>query len=380
MELDVARETVRLLEAGEPVTLVTTLAARGSSPRHAGAWMLVRADGSILGTVGGGPLEARAIELARETLSSQQARLLEFVLTDADATGLGMICGGEGVLLIEPVGPERPATARELFSAVATLLGSGGTGWLVTEVAPAARAGDDAATGDIPGPAPGGGRSAGAGPAAPVGGSPVTVRRCLVESSRAITGDLALPPETAEALVHSGTLGGLTAADRPGYYVQPVGAPGTVYIFGAGHCGRSLAPLVSLVGFRTVVVDDRADFADPRHFPEADAIVVPESFTGAFDELGIDRRSYLVIMTRGHVFDRIVLEQALRTDACYIGMIGSKRKIAGIFAALRERGFTDADLARVHAPIGLEIGAETPEEIAVSIAAQIVQIRRGLSP
>ncbi len=373
MELDIARETVRLLEAKVPFSLVATLATRGSSPRHAGAWMLVREDGSFRGTVGGGPLEARAIELARETLSSQQARLLEFVLTDADAAGLGMICGGEGVLLIEPVDPGRAPAARDLFAAVVALLETGGTGWLVTEVTPAARAGGESAAG---GAAAGGAAGeAAAGEAA----ESVAVRRCLVDESGRITGDLVLPAGALEALRRSGTLDGLTGPDRPGFYVQPVGVPGTAYVFGAGHCGRSLVPLLGMVGFRTVVVDDRPDFAHARHFPDADEIVVPASFEGSLAGMGIDRRSYIIIMTRGHVLDRIVLEQALRTDACYIGMIGSKKKIAGIFAALRERGFTDADLARVHAPIGLEIGAETPEEIAVSIAAQVVQIRRGLS-
>jgi xanthine dehydrogenase accessory factor len=127
-----------------------------------------------------------------------------------------------------------------------------------------------------------------------------------------------------------------------------------------------------------VIVDDRADFANTDRFPDADSIVVPASFDGALEGLPVDEQSYLVIMTRGHLFDRVVLAQALRTRAGYIGMIGSRKKIAGTFGALREAGFADEDLSRVHAPIGVDIGAETPEEIAVSIAAEIIRIRRGI--
>ncbi len=133
--------------------------------------------------------------------------------------------------------------------------------------------------------------------------------------------------------------------------------------------------MLSLVDFFTVVVDDRADFANRERFPSADRIVVPDSFAGAFGDLSVDEDSYIVIMTRGHLHDRTVLEQALRTRAGYVGMIGSKKKVAETFRALQEEGFSPDDLARVHAPIGLSIGAETPEEIAMSIAAQLIQVR-----
>ena len=102
-----------------------------------------------------------------------------------------------------------------------------------------------------------------------------------------------------------GALDGHTAGDRPGIYVQPVGVPGTAYVFGAGHCGKSLVPLLSMVGFRTVIVDDRADFANAERFPDADPVAVPDSFEDALEGLSIDKQSYLVIMTRGHVFDRV---------------------------------------------------------------------------
>lgn len=345
MDLATIKAALALAEAGESFVQVSALETTGSSPRHAGASMIVRVDGSTVGTVGGGPLEARAVETALEALRTRASRLMHFELTNADAAGLGMICGGRGILLIEYVDPAS-ASKRGLYRALLDLLTAGGTGWLVTGVSSEVDGG-------------------------------LAVRSCLVDSTGKATGDPVCPAETLRGLaLAGGALDGHTAGDRPGIYVQPVGAAGTAYIFGAGHCGLSLAPLLSMVGFRTVVVDDRAALADPERFPTADRILVPDSFDGALEGLPVDRQSYLVIMTRGHAHDRAVLEQALRTEAGYIGMIGSTKKISGIFQALRERGFSEADLARVHAPIGLAIGAETPEEIAVSIAAEMIQVRR----
>ncbi len=349
MDLAVTKAALALLEAGERFALVSTLETTGSSPRHSGAAMLVRTDGSILGTVGGGALEARAIRSAHEALDARASRLMDYELTNADSAGLGMICGGRGVLLIEHVDPAAGAK-QELYATLLDLLRAGGTGWLVTSVSAAA-------------------------------GDEVTVERCLVGSAGAVTGKPVCSFEALQGLARmGGALDGHTAGDRPGIYVQPVGVPGTAYVFGAGHCGKSLVPLLSMVGFRTVIVDDRADFANDDRFPDADSVVVPDSFEDALDGLPIDKQSYLVVMTRGHVFDRAVLAQALRTEAGYIGMIGSKKKIAETFQALREKGFTDEDLGRVFAPIGISIGAETPEEIAVSIAGEIVQVRRSRTP
>ncbi len=123
------------------------------------------------------------------------------------------------------------------------------------------------------------------------------------------------------------------------------------------------------------IVDDRADFANPQRFPTADRIVVPESFAEALDTLPLDEDSYIVIITRGHVYDKNVLRQALKTRAAYIGMMGSKKKVADVSNALQAEGISAQTLAGVHMPIGLSIGAETPEEIAISIAAELIQVR-----
>jgi xanthine dehydrogenase accessory factor len=133
--------------------------------------------------------------------------------------------------------------------------------------------------------------------------------------------------------------------------------------------------MAALAGFRVVVIDDRAEFANSDRFPDASEIIVPNDFTNALEGLDIDADSYLVIMTRGHRYDRVILEQALRTKAGYVGMMGSLRKRAITYAEMEKRGFTKERLAQVHCPIGLPIKAETPEEIAVSIAAELIRHR-----
>ena len=366
MDLFIARAAVALHEAGEPFVLVSTLETAGSSPRHSGAAMIVKTDGSIAGTVGGGALEARAIRVGLEALEAQASRLMDYELTNADSAKLGMICGGRGRLLVEYLGPAGsgaadggpaaggPAAAESgslaPLAALRDLLEAGGSGWLVTGLTVGAETGTKV--------------------------NEATARRCLVGADGSVAGDAPLPIEDLRALAKmGGALGGLTAGDRPDVYVQAVGVPGTAFVFGAGHCGKSLVPVLGMVGFRTVIVDDRADFANADRFPDADQIVVPDSLHGVVEMLPVDTQSYIVIVTRGHAFDRSVLAQSLRTPAAYIGMIGSRKKIAETYAALREEGFTDEDFARVHAPIGVDIGAETPEEIAVSIAAEIIRVR-----
>lgn len=325
MDVDLVRSALGFLEQGEDFAVATIIHSSGSSPRHGGASMLVRADGSIVGTVGGGALEAHAIREALDVLRTRAPRVVDYELTPQDSAGLGMICGGQGAVLIEPV-TSSDLQARDLWQTLARLHGEGGKGWLVTTV-----------TG-----------SAGQGWA---------VERSLAGSRDAVPAPT--PNRTAGPLIH----------------VHPIGMDGTAYVFGAGHCGEKLIPVLDIAGFRTVIIDDRADFASRRRFPAADQVVVLESLERGVDGLGIDTDSYVVIVTRGHLFDQAVLAQVLRTGACYIGMIGSRKKVATILEALRSQGFSESDIARVHAPIGLPIGGETPGEIAISIAAQLVQVR-----
>ena len=148
----------------------------------------------------------------------------------------------------------------------------------------------------------------------------------------------------------------------------------TVVLFGAGHVSQQVAPLCEKVGFRVMVLDDRVEYANPVRFTGETEIRVLDSFDD-WAGLPIDAGCYIVILTRGHIHDKTVLGLALRTSAGYIGMIGSRRKRDKIYQALQEEGFTQQDINRVYSPIGLDIGAETPEELAVSIVGELIQVR-----
>lgn len=157
-------------------------------------------------------------------------------------------------------------------------------------------------------------------------------------------------------------------------FIEPIAPSEKLYIFGAGHVGYSLSKMAVMADFHVSIVDDREEYANRERFSEAHKIIVAD-FKDAFQQLEIDDNTFIVILTRGHAFDEIVLEWACQTNAKYIGMIGSKRKIQNIFNNLRQKGISDERLSRVHAPIGLNIGSETPAEIAVSIMAEMIQVR-----
>jgi xanthine dehydrogenase accessory factor len=333
-----------LLENGEGFAWLTIIDNLGSSPRHIGSSMLVRADGTIAGTIGGGALEGAAIRAAAQVIETRESRLMEYNLTNNDSANLGMICGGTGVVLIDYMNPANEAV-KGYYAALLGLVESGRKGWAVIALPEKAAEG-------------------------------WTARNCLVGADGLVAGDPTCSVDDLLELVKKGgTYDRIIEGGSARTFVQPIGLQGAAYIFGAGHCGEKLAPVLSTVGFYTVVVDDRPEFANATRFPSADRIVVPESFEGVVEQLPIDEDSYVVIVTRGHMHDRTVLKQALATTAGYVGMIGSRKKIAETFRALTEDGVTPEDIARVHAPIGISIGAETPEEIAVSIAAEVIQIR-----
>jgi xanthine dehydrogenase accessory factor len=208
-------------------------------------------------------------------------------------------------------------------------------------------------------------------------GDGVATERFLVAGGRSAASLSAPGHSLPEDLLHAPSPSAPCLVERGSvrYFLEPLAPPITVYIFGGGHIASRLAPLCHLLGFRTVVVDDRADFASRERFPQASELVVAPSFDHALDDLPIGEDGYVVIVTRGHGGDEAILRQALRRRPGYIGMIGSLRKRALVFEQLAREGFTPEDLARVVCPVGLPIGAETPEEIAVSIAAQLVATR-----
>jgi xanthine dehydrogenase accessory factor len=254
--MDIYSEIVRLRRAGERCALATIVSARGSIPAYESAKLLIREDGSIVGTVGGGCVEAQVLTVAREVIETGRPKTLSFDLSGKALQDSGLICGGELEIFVEAVLP------------------------------------------------------------------------------------------------------------------QPV-----AIIFGAGHISKGLSKVASLAGFATIVVDDRASFANRERFPEAEEVHAAE-YEAVFPQLGVNESSYLIIVTRGHKDDLRVVRLAATSAARYIAMIGSKKKVIEVFRELEKEGVPAAALQRIHAPMGLDIGAVTPEEIAVSVVAEMIALRR----
>jgi xanthine dehydrogenase accessory factor len=346
--VQIFKSLLELLIKGERVVLTTILSRSGSAPRAVGTRMIVRRDGSILGTIGGGILEARVIQLAKNAFEHRGALVRDFVLSAEDAEQMGMICGGQLGVLIQHLDGGDPACVA-FYQQVTAALELGRPAWLITEIPEGETVTDGL----------------------------VQCLRCN-DGTRVFNGDpndLPIPSPAVESREPQVVTRG---ASR--FLVEPLCYEGVVFIFGAGHISQKLAPLTGLVGFRTVVIDDRSEFANRERFPTADDVVVLSTFDDVMAGLPIDANSYIVIVTRGHAHDKTLLGQALTTNAGYIGMIGSRRKRDAVYQDLEKEGFGAEDFAKVHSPIGLSIAAETPEEIAVSITAELIAVRAGANP
>ena len=252
--MELYEEIVRLKKERVPSALATIVQCIGSSPQKEGAKMLVRDDGTILGTLGGGCLETEVAQVAKMAIRDGSPRTIPFELTEKHG---GLVCGGKVLVYIEPVIPD---------------------------------------------------------------------------------------PD--------------------------------LIILGAGHVGKALSKLAGFAGFRVTVTDDRAEHANRETLPDADDVLVT-GFTDVFSHFMPGRNAYIVIATRGHNHDLEALRTALDTDARYIGLLGSRRKKALLFKKLEEEGYPKDSLSRIITPVGLDIGSVTPEEIAISIMAQIIETRRG---
>jgi len=356
---EILDETLQLLESGQDFALVKLAADRGSTPRAAGAEMLVRRDGSIAGTIGGGLLELTMMKAAREVLEERRSRVTGMGLTGTDVESEDkMICGGSAEILITYVPPGDPALLATC-RAVRAALGAPRRAWLFTIL-------------------PAGADDAGAGDAKATDAEGAAVEYCLLGDDDSVVGAQPCEPRALRTAVGKIAVHGSTRLpDGRSVLVEPLEPAATVVICGGGHVGQALAPVALNAGFRVVVIDDREEFADPQRFPGA--TVVLAAFAGALAHVGVAvaEHSYVVIVTRGHVHDIDVLQQALRTSARYVGLMASRGKRARIWSAMKEDGFGQDDLARVHSPIGLDIGAETPAELAVSIVAELIQVRAG---
>ncbi|MFC1884881.1 XdhC family aldehyde oxidoreductase maturation factor [Thermodesulfobacteriota bacterium] len=352
---EIYQAAVKLVREGHHIVLATIIFQQGPSPRGIGTKCLILEDGSLVGTIGGGALEAETVEESRRVLEKGLPSRLFFSLTGSDVAETDMLCGGEVEVFLEPITPETTENLS-VYKEAARTMGRGGAGMLVSLIDKEYLSrGKYGAMLFVDG-------------GAEVGS--------LSENGR-IEAELR---ERLEHLIESDRPGVVSVTDISGnlleIFVETFSSAPILYIFGGGHVSKQIVPLASKVGFETVVIDDRKEFADKKMFPEA-AKVQQFPFEGVMEKLKINDSSYLVIVTRGHIHDKIVLEQTLKTDACYIGMIGSKRKRQIIYEKLLEEGFSDSDLARVHSPIGLEIGADSPEEIGVSIVAELIKVRAG---
>jgi xanthine dehydrogenase accessory factor len=361
-------EAVRSLERDKPFALATVINVRGSTPREVGAKMIVREDGQF-GTIGGGCGEAEVFRKARLLLGENQgARLAEVDLTgDFDQQEIGS-CGGIMDVFIDLWSPTADlSTARKLADAAEQSRAAA----LLTLVDPGAG-------------------EATAGVKAVIESSDGSLPAQLSGlSSHGLSQLIERAADAVPALLEVGRDGSLRDVARmepsgsPRIFVDPITGAQRLIIAGAGHIAVPLATLGSLLGFHVTVIDDRTSFANQERFSAADKLIV-KPFKAAMESLRLDRHCYVISVTRGHSFDEEVVRAALQQQkrlalegaGCFIGMIGSRRRVRAMLTRLEEEGFDRRLLNEIHAPLGLDIGAETPEEIAIAIIAEIIRERR----
>ena len=343
--LDVLGALLREMNDG-PVIHCQVVETKGSTPQKAGARMLVFPDGRQVGTLGGGCVEAEVKQKAMRHLDDPEPRLHTFVLDHDYAWADGLICGGKMTILTEA------AVQRGYFMSLHNWRGGGFTEMIALDPE---RTG--LAVGDRLAVLEDGER-----------------RSKIQDSSRFCWPDSIAPPEPMATRPRPSVRAGVAYLPNPCQI--------TLVIVGAGHVGQAVGDLAHKAGFRIVVADDRAQYANEERFPTAGKIVA-DRFPVIWDTLRetIDEHSYVLVVTRGHGHDQEALANLVTTPAAYLGLIGSRRKIKMIFDALRESGIADEQLARVTAPVGLDIGSETVDEIAVSIVAELIALRnRGTTP
>ena len=345
-------EAGRLLAAGEPFVLATVVNTKGSTPQKPGAKLLVRADGTMFGTLGGGCVEADVLTEARIILEEQTdgaPQLRRFVLNEDIAARDGLVCGGTMEILIDP------------------LAGHGELAPLFDEILAAFEGRGDRALATLAEPGTSGGR-----PEA----------KLFIRDDGGMVGGLGAPDldeaavEAALDLMPKGRELWLTTESKAKIYVETFTRPATIVIVGGGHVGYAVYKLATFLGFATIIVDDREMFANAERFPDAEEIVVGD-FAEGVASLDLTPNSYVLVATRGHKYDDEALLAAARSNAGYVGLLGSKRKAAMIFRRLFEEG-VDADrIGEIRAPVGLDIGGRSPEEIAVSVMAEVLAVRHG---
>jgi xanthine dehydrogenase accessory factor len=335
--------------AGEDTVLATIVAEAGSSPRSAGAHMLVDKNGRVLGTIGGGTLEYKSIQFAQKLLEQQQSRRKTYRLHRNDEEELGMVCGGDVDIYFQFIeGGNEKIIA--LMKECTGRLEKDEDLWLFIDLT-----------------------------------SPTDWTMALY-CARDAGGEnnylkaMKLGGDDIKALARNkGVL--VKTGDRR-IYGEPINFAGRVFIFGGGHVAQALEPVLTTVGFRCVIFDNREEFVSRELFPSAYDLI-----TGDYDNVGekleISSRDYIVIVT--HAYDFTVLKQLIDRNCVYTGVIGSKTKAAALRQQLSQDGVSEEALNGINLPIGLKIKSETPEEIAISIAGEMILRRAekraaGLTP
>jgi xanthine dehydrogenase accessory factor len=332
MQIEALFKTIlEKINSGEDTVLATIVADTGSSPRSAGAHILVDKNGRVCGTIGGGTLEYKSIQLARSLLEQGQSRRKTYRLYRNDEEELGMLCGGNVDVFFQFIRGGDKKTASLVGECIARL-GKDEDLWLFIDLT-----------------------------------SPTDWTMALYSAGSLFPGEMKLGEDDIRDLARNREV--LVRKGDRRIYGEPVNFAGKVFIFGGGHVAQALAPVLHSVGFRYVVFDNREEFVSRELFPDALNLV-----TGDYDhveeKLTVDSRDYIVIVT--HAYDLAVLRQIIGKNCAYIGVIGSKTKAAALKQQLLQEGISGETLGKINTPIGLKIKSETPEEIAVSIAGVMI--------
>jgi len=346
----------QLLKEGETLAVTTIVSTLGSTPREVGAKMIVTASGEILGTIGGGCGEAEVRRRAVEAIRTRQPEMVKVELLDDIESNSPAVCGGVLDAFVDPWYKDADITLR-LAEELDEISKAGNAAVLASVLA------SDGFDGVTPGD------------------------KCLVRDGKVCCGNIrnqelqaailkeaAVRQEREDCLRVTLELSGGRKAE---IFFEVMTAVRKVVIVGAGHLAIPLVQFTKILGFHTTVMDDRVIYANRERFPDADEVLtgdMAETLAG----LEITPQTYIVLITRGHQFDEPCLRAVIHSPAKYIGMIGSRRRVKACFIRFREEeGISEELLNRVHAPIGLDIQAESPEEIALAIAAELVKVRRG---
>lgn len=341
--IDIYKEVLQSLEKNQHLVLATVATSSGSTPRTSGSKMIIYQDGTISGTIGGGIVESEVIKEADKLFSIGGAQLTSYDLSRKENVDtMDLICGGKMQFLLEYIATG--SHYKDLYQILCTMVSQGNRGILVGKIF--SKDGD------------------------------MQIERTLYSEQR----ELAYP-QTQETISSfslpvdiSPNQTMITKLDGELYTIESIQPPDSLIIVGGGHVAKETAVLGKMAGFRVEIIDDREDFANTNRFPNVDKVIVNKGYKKVFDT-SVNKNCYIVIVTRGHSHDKEVLAQALKTDAGYIGMIGSRSKRDTIYTKLMSKGFKQEKLNQVFCPIGLSINAETPTEIAVSIAGQLIQER-----